>query len=450
MPRTLSKIKTAFSVPTTPQSRGMRAFLWDGFFMGSLETIVLQYLPLFAFAYGATNGQIGLLAAAASLGAATASFPGAWLSTKWRYRMPFVLLTRSGLAHLFLLPLALLPLFVGEPLIVGLIIAAVTMRSFMMYLGEGAWTSLAADLVPAELRGRFFGTRNLLVGLGGLAGIAAVALLLAGLGPGSEWSAVWFVAVGLGVASSVIYSRIPERDLPERTYRTSANGGWAGIVQNRNFLRYGATVMLWNLSLYMSVPFFNVHLVKNLDASPLWVGLLLLIGAAAGLLGQAAFGRMVDRKGARRLIVVSGMAVSTLPIMWFFVTSPWQVIPINIIGGVVWSAYLLANFSLLLTLSPAGQERYYAAAYTTLMFFAMTLGPVFGGALANAYGIKWTFIASGAGRFAAAWLFAIWVREEKFEPPEPTPPEPEIELIPEGRTAPVEAPVPAAAVAAAR
>lgn len=63
LPRALSKIKSAFSAPTTPQARGMRVFLWDGFFMGALETIVLHYIPLFAFAYGASNGEIGLLAA---------------------------------------------------------------------------------------------------------------------------------------------------------------------------------------------------------------------------------------------------------------------------------------------------------------------------------------------------------------------------------------------------
>lgn len=423
-------IKDSFRGPTASQERGMKAFLWDGFFTGGLETIFLHYLPLFAFAYGASNGEIGLLIAAASLGAATASLPGAWLSTRWRHRMPFILLTRGLLSNLFILPLAVIPLLLGEPVIVGTVIAAAAMRSFSLYLAEGAWTSLAADMVPAQMRGRFFVSRNLMVGAGSLAGIAAVALLLAGLGPGSEWSAVWFVAVALGVGATVMYACIPERELPERPQARVVGAGWKGVLEDANFRRYGATVLLWNVSLFMAAPFFNVHLVKNLGASPLWVGLLLVITAVFGLFGQKVFGRLIDARGARRLVVPTGAAIAMLPLMWFFVSSPWQVVPINIVGGLIWSGYMLANFSFLLSISPPGQERFYGAAYTTIAFLSMTLGPLLGGALAAAYGIKWVFVVSGLGRLAAVGLFAGAVAD-RAEPPDeaPKPAQPQVATV---------------------
>lgn len=385
----------------------------DGFFMGALETILLQYLPLFALAYGASNGEIGLLAAAGSLGAATASLPGAWLSAKWRYRKPFVLLTRGGFSHLLLLAFAVLPLLAGRPTIVGVVIAAATVRSVVFYMGEGAWASLAADLVPEEGRGRFFGSRNLLIGLGSLGGVGAVALLLAGLGPGSEWTAVWLLALAMGVGSSVLYSRIPEHDFALPGHAAPPVGGWLGVLNDSRFRRFGASVVIWNVSLYMAAPFFNVHLVKNLGASPLWVGLLLAVAAGFGLVGQRAFGRMVDMRGTRWVIVPCGLGIATLPIMWFFVTSPWQVIGINALGGVLWAGYLLGTFSFLLAISPPGQQRYYAAAYTTLIYLSTTAGPLVGGALATAYGIKATFLASGLGRLAATGLFAKLVGDER-------------------------------------
>lgn len=395
----------------------MRLFLFDGFFIGALETIVLHYLPLFALAYGASNGEIGLLAAAGSLGAATASLPGAWLSAKWRYRKPFVLLTRSGVSHVMLLSLAVLPFVLGQPVIVGAIIVAATMRSFVFYAGEGAWASLAADLVPERMRGQFFGSRNLLIGLGALGGVGAVALLLAGLGPGTEWTAVWGLALALGIGSSLLYSRIPERDLPGQGVVQQSASSWRGVFSDARFLRFGASVVIWNASLWMAAPFFNVHLVKDLGASPLWVGGLLAVGAGFGLIGQTAIGRLVDSRGARWVIVPSGLGVAMLPLMWYFVTAPWQVIAINAAGGILWAGYLLATFSFLLSISPPGQQRYYAAAYTTLIFVATTIGPLVGGALAAAYGIKATFIASGLGRLAAVGLFAALVQEDKREEP---------------------------------
>ncbi len=395
----------------------MRAFLLDGLFIGALETIVLHYLPLFAFAYGASNGEIGLLVAAASLGAATSSLPGAWISEKWRHRKPFVLLTRNALSNVCLLALAILPLVTGRSMILGMIIAAATMRSFVVYLGEGAWTSLAADLVPANMRGRFFAARNLLIGVGGLAAVGAVALLLAGLDPGMEWSAVWLLALAMSIGSSLLYARIPEKELSREAAGTlSAGARWSTILRDVNFVRYCSTVLVWNVALYMAAPFFNVHLVKNLGASPLWVGGLLLVTAAFGLAGQALFGRLADKRRAQALMVPSGLAVAIVPVAWYFVGEPWQVIPINVFGGIAWAGYLLASFNFLLAISPAGRERYYAAAYTTIMFLSLTIGPLLGGALAAVYGIKAVFIASGVGRMTATGLFAMLVREEKYEP----------------------------------
>jgi DHA1 family multidrug resistance protein-like MFS transporter len=144
----------------------------------------------------------------------------------------------------------------------------------------------------------------------------------------------------------------------------------------------------------------------------LWVGVLLAIGAVFGLLGQATFGRLVDTRGARLLIIPCGLAIAVLPLAWYFVSAPWQIIAINAAGGVLWAGYLLASFAFLLAISPAGQQRYYAAAYTTLIYLSTTVGPLLGGALAAAYGIKAVFIASGLGRLAATGVFAALVREE--------------------------------------
>lgn len=394
----------------------MRAFLLEGLFTGALETTALYYLPLFAFAYGASNGEIGLLVAAASLGAATSSLPGAWISEKWQHRKPFVLLTRSANV-LPLLALALLPFMTGGSMILGMIIAAASMRSFVTYLGEGAWTSLAADLVPANMRGRFFAARNLLLGVGGLAAVAAVALLLAGLDRRTEWSAVWLLALAMGIGASLSYARIPEGELPREAPPTvKAGAHWLTIVRDRNFMRYCSTVFVWNVALYMAAPFLNVHLVKNLGASPLWVGGLLATAIVFGSAGQVVFGRVADRRPAQSLMIHSGLAVAIVPLAWCFAREPWQVIPINVFGGIAWAAYLLASFNFLLAISPAGRERYYAGAYTMIMFLSLTIGPLLGGAIAAVYGIKTVLIAAGLGRMAATGLFAVLVREEKYEP----------------------------------
>jgi MFS family permease len=409
--------------PTPAQARGLRWFWWGAFFAGANETIVLEYLPLFALAFGASNGEIGLLAAAVGLAATLAFTPGAWLSSRWRYRKPFILATGWGAAQLLFIPLAVVPLLCDVPAAVRFIIALAAIRAFVFSLASPAWTALAADLVPAGIRGRYFSTRNFVYGAGGLAGLLLVALLLVSLGSKEGWLLVWLLVLVAGLSYHWAFNHIPEREFaPAGERPRPCPCPRTTLLSDANFQAYGGTVLVWSISLYMAAPFFNVHLVKNLGASPLWVGSLLVVMSVFGLLGQLLFGKMVDIRGARWVMAVCGLLIPFLPWAWYFVNAPYQVIAINAMAGVAWAGYTLASFNFLLAISPPGQQRYYAAAYQTLVYLSTFLGPLLGGAIAAAYGIKTLFLLSGAGRMLACLLFVRFVREGRMEiQPHPRP-----------------------------
>ena len=99
--------------PTPAQAKGMRMFWWDGLFAGVPMALLLQYLPLFAVAYGANNAEVGLMAAGAGLGASLAFLPGAWLSDLWRRRKTFVVLTSGLLSRAPFIGYVLIP-FVAD------------------------------------------------------------------------------------------------------------------------------------------------------------------------------------------------------------------------------------------------------------------------------------------------------------------------------------------------
>jgi predicted MFS family arabinose efflux permease len=185
----------------------------------------------------------------------------------------------------------------------------------------------------------------------------------------------------------------------------------ATILRDANFLVFGGTVFLWNISLYAAAPFFNVYLVKNLDASEVWVGGLAAVASAFGLVGQAMFGRLLDARGSRWLMAVCGLFIPLLPWAWYVIDAPWQVIFVNAVGGVAWAGYLLGSFNFLLVVSPPEQRRYYAASYHTLVFLSAAAGPLIGGVIAQSQSIKALFVISGAGRLVAHVLFLRFVRE---------------------------------------
>ena len=402
--------------PTPAQARGMRMFWWDGLFAGVPMALLLQYLPLFAVAYGANNAEVGLMAAGAGLGAAVAFLPGAWLSDLWRRRKSFVVLTSGLLSRAPFIAYVLIPFVADGEAALRLIILLAMLQAFLTSLGTPAWTSLAADIVPLSIRGRYFAWREFIYGAGGMVAAPAAGLMVTVWGKPEGWQGVWLLALAASVLSVWFFSRIPEEPRPRPSAEASAVPPWhSTILRDANFLIFGGTVFLWNISLYAAAPFFNVYLVKNLGASVAWVGGLAAVASAFGLVGQAMFGRLLDARGSRWLMAVCGLFIPFLPWAWYVIDAPWQIIFVNAVGGVAWAGYILGSFNFLLIVSPPQQRRYYAAAYHTLVFLSTAAGPLIGGVVAQSHSIKALFVISGAGRLVAHALFLRFVHERRFD-----------------------------------
>jgi len=402
----------ADDMPTRAQSRGMRAFWFDGFFAWFSEWIVLQYLTLYALAFGASDVQIGYLAALVSLSAALAFLPGARLAEVWGRRKTIVLLTSGGAARVILLGLALLPFFSEGKGVIYAVMALGSLRTFFGSLGMPAWTSLAADIVPTSIRGRFFSSRNLGMNAAALVSAPLAGLMIDQLGFPRGWESVWLLALFTGLLSTAFYSRIPEREIAHAIPTPPAvDDARGGMLNDRNFLGFCAVTFLWNLAVYIAAPFFNVHLIRDMGGNEGWVGILLAVNSMSALGGQVFMGRIVDQRGARWLMAVSGVAIVSLPLAWLAVTEPWHVLFINGVGGAMWAAYNLSWFSLLLYISPSSKRAFYSAVNQIMVYAAAFIGPLIGGALGEIYGLPFLFLVSGVGRLVAAGLFLPLVRE---------------------------------------
>jgi len=402
------------AVPTPRQARGMRMFWWDGFFAWGSEAIVVQYLALYAVAFGATASQIGVLSAMVALAGATAFLPGARLAERWGRRKLIVVLTGGLGARPALLALALLPFFFEGRQVVFIIAGLAALRYFMVGVGIPAWTSLTADLVPTAIRGRFLASRSVGMGVSTLMVVPLAGGIIGWVGFPRGWEIAWLLAFLLGLGSTFSYARIPEpRPAPAAAVKT---GGAVRLLDDTNFLFFCGTALLWNLALYGASPFFNVYLVENLGGSALWVGFLVAIAGVLELVGLSYFGPIIDRRGSKWVMIIGGLGIPFLPWAWVFVQAPWQIIPVNIAGGFLWAAYNLGALNLLLSISPDQKRPTYAAAYQSAVYLSAFMGPLMGGFLAQAYGYRLLFGLSGAGRLLSTLLFVRFVQEIRPRP----------------------------------
>jgi predicted MFS family arabinose efflux permease len=228
------------------------------------------------------------------------------------------------------------------------------------------------------------------------------------------WEIAWLLAFLLGLGSTFSYARIPEpRPAPAAAAKT---GGAVRLLDDTNFLLFCGTALLWNLALYGASPFFNVYLVENLGGSALWVGILVAVAGVLELAGLSYFGPLIDRRGAKWVMVIGGLGIPFLPWAWVFVQAPWQIIFINVAGGFLWAAYNLGALNLLLSISPDQKRPTYAATYQSAVYLSAFMGPLMGGFLAQAYGYRLLFGLSGAGRLLSTLLFIRLVQEIRPRP----------------------------------
>jgi MFS family permease len=405
--------RTDFDEPSPLQISAMRWFWWDGFWSAGSESIIISYLGLYALAFGASNGQIGLLSSLSSLFAALAFVPGARLGELIGNRKGLVL-AGSSVGRATLALLALVPFFVHGSAAIWIVIALASFRGFFAYVHVPAWTSLTADIVPLAIRGRYFASRTFGMTLATLAITPIAGWLIDRYSGFHGWQLVWLIAFIAGVASTWAYARIPAP--PEQApARTSANAGGSNtrgflsdILSDRNFVVYLASIAVWNIALQAAGPFFNVYLVTNLHASSLWVGILAGVPSVTGLAGLAYLGRTMDRRGTKWLMVASAFLIPLLPLAWVFVDAPWQVIFINGFAGVFWAGYNLALVNMVMVMSPDEKRARYAAAFQTVTFAGAFVGPILGGWVIALSGFRAVFVLSAAGRLVGTvilWRF---------------------------------------------
>jgi MFS family permease len=399
--------------------RNLRSFFFDGLFTSASDSIVLTYLTLFLLALGASSANIGLMAALASLSATIFLIPGAMLVDRIGQRKRIVLISAKYASRICLLFIAMLPWFVKGSAVITIAIALKVIMDGLRNFSLPAWISLSADIVPLSWRGRYFATRNLVMGVAAMVMIYGIGQLITWVGEPTGYQWALGLALLFGLLSAGFFGRIrdyrdEDHQIPSQSY--TLRSLFAILRVDKNFLAFCIFTAIWTFSLNIAGPFFNVFLAKDLYATAGIIGVVSVVGRISSLPSQKILGNLVDRWGSRKLMRLMAISIPVLPIYWFFIQAPWQAIPVNILGGILWAGMNLASFNFLLEISPQDQRARYSAVYQIAVALSAAVGASLGGIVADHWGIRFVFILSGIGRLLAAGVLSRFVHQPKVAP----------------------------------
>ena len=392
-------------------------WLWfDGMFASASDNIYLTYLSVYLLALGATQAQIGLYSTFSNLSAALLLLPGAVLVERIGQRKEITLLGGGWVGRIALLMMALVPLALGGHALVWAAIALSVTRDAFGNLAYPAWTSLVGSIVPMEGRGRYFGSRNFIMGVGGMLTTLLIGALITRLGQPLGYQAAFVLAFIIGMGATYSFWRLkdPQGGKPIAGPTPLALGAlWREMRGQRAFLVLCASGALWNFFLNVAGPFFTIYLVQDLHASASMVGLTSVAGSLFTLAVQHRAGTLSDRWGARRLQAVSMLCIPVLPFLWMLAGAAWHIILVNAVSGILWGAFALASFNYLLELAPPEQRARYAAIYQVVVTLSFAAGAAVGSLVVTQWGYLAVFAVSGVGRLLAALLFARFAKGDR-------------------------------------
>ncbi len=274
-------------------------------------------------------------------------------------------------------------------LTVPILIAAASCYQIAGMSGGTAWSSWFGDLVPSEIRGRYFSRRNRWVQVSTLVGLVISGFLLQWLEPGPAGTAasigtgfqvIFTIAAGVRLVSAVLLALSPE-------------GPFDGLAEPRSLVRFTRTQRgrtAWRLLIaaavlqlmtYMASPYFTPFMFDELHFTYLEFMTATIFVVAGKFFILPIWGKAIDAHGPRSVYLLVAVMVALVPVPWLVARNLWTVIPAQLLSGATWSGYEVSYFSMLLDSSFKRNRAYVFAAQNVLNGTAQLVGATLGAVL---------------------------------------------------------------------
>jgi MFS family permease len=422
--------------------KGLRISIVEGAFAHVLANLVGSiFLPSFALLLGANAFQIGLLASIQFF-STLAQIPGSLLVEKLAHRKIIAVLF-AFLSRALWLPLIVAGFWLlskeSSGVMLNLLIFVVIGYHVLAAISGVSWLSWMSSMVPEEIRGRFFGLRNSILGMVTIVITIAGGNFLdlfPGLFPDLSIQIAFFILFSIaclsGLISGILLFRQPELERPQ-PYRGGYHALYTEPLRNQNFRRLLYFAVVWSFAVNFAAPFYVVYMLKDLHINYTLISVFTVASALADLTGMGIWGHYSDHFGNRPIMIITASLAGILPFLWIFTSqnliSIYFLIPLfHMLGGYIVSGYNLTSVNLVLRSVPAERNSIYFAFWAASNGIMAGFGALCGGLMATSIQMPFSlfhlefssvykviFLTSSILRLSSLF-FLLKVQEEKGAP----------------------------------
>lgn len=282
-------------------------------------------------------------------------------------------------------PWMLLPLFPWlEGTVRDWVFGAVVLSSTLANsVGSVAWSAGVSDLVPLNIRGKYFGRRNVIFGAWSLVVTFSAGQIA------DAYSNALIVFGGIFLAASIsrfcglfyfLRMKFPvsvtERQPVEKVPQTLG-----ATLKDQNFVRLILFTGFFGMFLYAGIPFYSVFVLTELKRSIGDLALLTTLSTLGGLISLKTWGPLSDRYGNKPVLITTALIwLQTAAVCWLFAgpTRHFHLYLNYFVTGFMFSGFELCQFAVMIKMIPATHKTHYISIYLSLTRMLWSLGPPLG------------------------------------------------------------------------
>lgn len=389
--------------------RDLRLSVGDGAGYGVMAGVAEVYLPAFALA-------IGLSPVAAGLVAAVPLLAGGLLQLLAPRAIARVASMRAWVAGTMVIQaLAFAPLILIA--VLGIASTAIVFASAAIYWAAGmaasaAWNPWMARIVPARIRGKFFGRRQGVVQATMLAGLVGAGGALHAFSGTPHIHHVYAGMFGLALIARLVCAAMIARQgagvelAPRSRMRLRSIPPKLRGTPRASLLGYLIAAIA---AASISGPFITPYILDQLRIGYAGYSVFTATVVLAKIISLPFLGRVIQRTGVRRVMTVCALAIAPIPLLYMISDAlPWLIL-IQVFAGVAWGGFELGLLMALFDADDDAERTTMQVAFSALQAIGTAGASLIGGALLGALGSDhaaylWVFAVSAAARLAAAVL----------------------------------------------
>lgn len=242
--------------------------------------------------------------------------------------------------------------------------------------------SWIGDMIPLNIRGRYFSLRSRIATIAGLLSGLIVAKLLDMLPGFPGYTTVFIIAALVGTLDILSFLRVADVPMKVNENKESTVRFIKKALKNKFFVRFVLFWTAWGFGVNFVSAFLNMYALDKLHMSFTEITLTgQIVCNVTTIFFITKWGKFVDKYGSKPTLYITCTLTALLLLLWLLAT-PENYIPVlifNLIGGMIWCGTDITNQNMLITNTPDENRSMYVAIY-----FAITT--IFGNALAYIMG----------------------------------------------------------------